>query len=76
MVWEGLSEVVTFKMALEIRQIAMQRVGKWKGKALSREGNRGRGLGLGQGEKQGHLLFRDEGRMKPEPDPAECRSGW
>lgn len=54
----------------------MQRVGKWKGKALSREGNRGRGLGLGQGKKQGHLLFRDEGRMKPEPDPEECRSGW
>ena len=59
MVWEGLSEVVTFKMALEIRQIAMQRVGKWKGKALNREGNRGRRLGLGQGEEQGHLLFTE-----------------
>lgn len=47
MVWEGLSEVVTFKMALEIRQIGMQRVGEMEGQGPEQGGEPGKEAGSG-----------------------------
>lgn len=47
MVWEGLSEVVTFKMSLEIRQNSHAKSWEMEGQGPEQGGEPGKGAGSG-----------------------------